>query len=291
MAKKKIYAVKKGRKTGIFYDWDSCREQIFQFKGAIYQSFSSEEEANDYLNDVFEKPENPEKFYAIRKGRQTGIFYHWPECLSHVSGFKNAQYASFKTLDAAENYLKNGPSENAEAAQTLKEVMALTSRLSKDPNLCVVYVDGSNNPTDKDGNKPTTGVSFYAYGLVHVKNDEIVHEEGGSSHHEHASDLQNVAGELLGAMKAVLFAMNVVKTKHLVLFFDYAGIELWVTEAWSSKNPMVLKYIEFMQAASQKLNIEFIKVDGHSKNKYNDRADDMARLALGLTPRKVRYDA
>lgn len=290
MAKKKIYAVKKGRKTGIFYDWDSCKEQIYQFKGALYQSFATEDAAQDYLNDVFEKPANPEKFYAIRKGRQTGIFYHWAECLTHVSGFKNAQYASFKTLKDAEHYLENGPSENAEAAQTREEVLALTSHLSKDPDQCVVYVDGSNNPTDKDGNTPIKGKSFYSYGLVHVKNDEIVHEENGASQHEHASDMQNVAGELLGAMKAVLYAKNVVKTQHLVLFFDYAGIELWVTKAWSSKNPMVLKYIEFMQAALQTMHIEFIKVDGHSKILYNDRADDLARLALGLTPRKVRYN-
>ncbi|SFL60545.1 ribonuclease H1 domain-containing protein [Pelosinus propionicus] len=46
---KKVYAVRKGRKNGLFYTWPQCQEQIKGFSGAEYKSFKTEEEANAYL--------------------------------------------------------------------------------------------------------------------------------------------------------------------------------------------------------------------------------------------------
>lgn len=51
MAKKKIYAVKVGRKPGIYLSWEECEEQIKGFSGQKYKSFSSEKDAIDYLRD------------------------------------------------------------------------------------------------------------------------------------------------------------------------------------------------------------------------------------------------
>lgn len=39
------------------------------------------------------------KYYAIKKGRQTGIFTSWDETKSLVSGFNGAIYKSFKTKE------------------------------------------------------------------------------------------------------------------------------------------------------------------------------------------------
>jgi ribonuclease H-related protein len=49
VAKKKVYAVRKGRKTGLFNTWDECKEQISGFSGAEYKSFSTQDEAIEYL--------------------------------------------------------------------------------------------------------------------------------------------------------------------------------------------------------------------------------------------------
>lgn len=45
----KIYAVRKGRKTGLFYSWDECKLSTTGFSGAEFKSFKSTEEANAYL--------------------------------------------------------------------------------------------------------------------------------------------------------------------------------------------------------------------------------------------------
>ncbi|WP_286149303.1 RNase H1/viroplasmin domain-containing protein, partial [Thomasclavelia cocleata] len=35
----KFYAVKIGRKPGIYLTWDECKQQVDKFKGAVYKSF------------------------------------------------------------------------------------------------------------------------------------------------------------------------------------------------------------------------------------------------------------
>ena len=49
MAKKKYYVVWKGRKTGIFGNWNDCREAVHGFDGARYKSFDTYEEAQKAL--------------------------------------------------------------------------------------------------------------------------------------------------------------------------------------------------------------------------------------------------
>ena len=53
MAKKKIYAVRKGKTTGIFYSWDECSASVNGYPGAEYKSFTTKEEANSYLGNSF----------------------------------------------------------------------------------------------------------------------------------------------------------------------------------------------------------------------------------------------
>lgn len=50
LAKKKYYAVKIGRSTGIFDTWEKCKKQIEGYSGAIYKSFSNYEDAEKFLN-------------------------------------------------------------------------------------------------------------------------------------------------------------------------------------------------------------------------------------------------
>lgn len=48
---KKVYAVKKGRKTGIFNTWSECKENVDGFSGAIYKSFTNICDAKKFMND------------------------------------------------------------------------------------------------------------------------------------------------------------------------------------------------------------------------------------------------
>lgn len=50
------------------------------------------------------------KFYAVRKGRKTGIFTSWPEAQAQVIHFSGCQFKSFTSKPEAESYLSEGAS-------------------------------------------------------------------------------------------------------------------------------------------------------------------------------------
>ncbi|MBR3376897.1 MAG: ribonuclease HII [Mogibacterium sp.] len=60
---KKVYAVRKGRTTGIFMNWDDCKAQVDGFAGAKYKSFADPAEAMAYLG-LAESPEGEDQFPA-----------------------------------------------------------------------------------------------------------------------------------------------------------------------------------------------------------------------------------
>ena len=45
-------------------------------------------------------------FYAVRRGRSTGIFTSWPQCRAQVSGFPHNEYKGFHTQEEALIYLQ-----------------------------------------------------------------------------------------------------------------------------------------------------------------------------------------
>ena len=47
MAKKKIYAVRKGHKTGLFYTWDECKKAVYGYSGAEYEPKEEVASADD----------------------------------------------------------------------------------------------------------------------------------------------------------------------------------------------------------------------------------------------------
>ena len=50
MAGKKVYAVRAGRKTGIFTTWAECKAQVDGFQGARFKGFTDPNEALQWLN-------------------------------------------------------------------------------------------------------------------------------------------------------------------------------------------------------------------------------------------------
>ena len=50
MAKKKIYAVRRGHKTGLFATWAECQKAVSGYSGAEFRGFTEKEEALAFLN-------------------------------------------------------------------------------------------------------------------------------------------------------------------------------------------------------------------------------------------------
>ncbi len=80
MAIKKVYAVAKGRKPGIYYNWPDAKSQVEGFNGAVYKGFTSIEEAESWLkNPGFTSSRPPQN--RISQG-QSGSSAHQKEIIT-----------------------------------------------------------------------------------------------------------------------------------------------------------------------------------------------------------------
>lgn len=70
----KYYAVVKGKKTGIFDNWDFCKKQIEGYSGAIYKGFSNYEDAYDFINGQTKNINNNEDSINIVEAYVDGSY-------------------------------------------------------------------------------------------------------------------------------------------------------------------------------------------------------------------------
>ena len=131
------------------------------------------------------------------------------------------------------------------------------------------YVDGSFNET----------LGRYAFGCVLITPEGEVIEKSGNGSRPETLAIRNVAGEMIGAMFAVRWGVN-HGYSGIDIYYDYEGIEKWATGAWKTKNELTKKYAAFMREQHQLIQIGFHKVKAHSGDKYNERADKLAKAAL-----------
>lgn len=123
MAAKKVYAVKKGHKTGIFQTWEECKAAVEGFSGAEYKGFSSLTEAEVYcFGKVMEVTQSME-------GAETdGAFAKHTEALSseqlvtYVDGSYEHSLLKYAfgcvfLLPNGSIYVENGSGTNAESAK------------------------------------------------------------------------------------------------------------------------------------------------------------------------------
>jgi ribonuclease HI len=196
-------------------------------------------------------------FYAVKSGRKTGIFESWEACKEQVSGYPKAEYKGFSTRREAKDYL-NG------------EVSVQSAQVKTKPQAdVVVYVDGSYDAERQ----------VYGYGCVILLESGEVQTFNGAGNNPESVELRNVTGEMLGAMRAVQYAIK-NKFRSIQICYDYYGIECWVTEKWKAKTDLTKKYADAMKSWGRIIDISFQKVAAHTNVKYNEMADQLAKDAV-----------
>lgn len=117
MAKKqKFYAVKKGFKTGIFLTWDECKNQTQGFKGALFKSFPTRNEAEAYLNDEQQAPLNEqtdERYYIYVDGSYFNGKYSWGMAIYQQGKLIDTFKGVGKSSDASQLHNVAGEIEGA----------------------------------------------------------------------------------------------------------------------------------------------------------------------------------
>ena len=139
-----------------------------------------------------------------------------------------------------------------------------------------IYVDGSfiNGAT--------------GYGVVILKDGKLMDELSGAVDASEVNDTRQVAGELI-AVKNALNWCREHSINEVSIYYDYLGIEKWATRQWKTNQPLTQEYARFVRESPVK--IHWHKVDSHTGNRWNDRADELAKKGAGsIQPARVETD-
>ncbi len=221
------------------------------------------------------------KVYAVRRGRQTGLFASWAECQKQVTGFPGARFKSFTDAQEAMKWLSGEETAPApkrtvhrkKAAKTAAPSPALRPDEEQD---YVIYTDGSclRNPDGPGG---------WAAVACEVATGEVTELSGGNP------STTNNRMELLAAIKALEFAPAGTKG---ALYTDSKylknGITKWVA-AWKRRG---WKKADGQPVLNQSYWIELDKlyaahdvtfhwVKGHVGVALNERCDQLAKAEAG----------
>lgn len=216
-----------------------------------------------------------DKYYAVKEGASRGIFRTWEECKASVSGYSGAVYKSFKTEAEALAYLGQ---MSFEAVEKLppdnhleeKSSQGAAEEVLRDGDCVKIYVDGSYNSVTGE----------FSYGMV-VLSEAGEEKYKGKFDDKELASMRNVAGEIKGAEAAMQYALD-HQIPAITIYHDYEGIARWCLGEWKTNKEGTKAYKAFYDKASRQVEISFEKVTGHSNDKYNDMADELAKEALGI---------
>jgi len=174
---------------------------------------------------------------------------NWEACRIEVTGKSSVKFKGFKSKDDAHQWVENL------SRNTMHEL---------ETDGIAIYIDGSFTPKCKKA----------GWAWVAVKSGVMLKEEYGVTSNDALS--RNIDGELEASIMAIQWAVK--HKQEVVIRYDYSGIEMWATGSWKVKSVIAQAYVREITPLSSL--VRFDKVKGHSGNKWNDRADELAKKGI-----------
>lgn len=114
------------------------------------------------------------------------------------------------------------------------------------------------------------------FGAVILLNGEIVAEFSGMVTEPTYQHARQVSGELMAVGKVIQWciANNI---QEIAIYYDYEGIEHWVTGKWKAKQVLTQRYSDYVRKSNVK--IQWKKVAAHTGVYWNEYVDVLAKNA------------
>jgi ribonuclease H-related protein len=203
------------------------------------------------------------KYYAVKVGRNSGIFNTWAECSSQVSGFSGAVFKSFSSLQDAQEFL-GAPKK-------------LTNARKLD-----VYTDGSH----KNG---LLGIGAWCEyeGHEHQLAIRLTKEFLLDGYGADIANCSNVTAEFIAVVeviKRVKRAKWAIGVNVLNICSDYIGPEKWLSGEWKINNAEIKKIYNTAKESMKEMafELEFHHIPGHTNSPGNTKADSLASCVMGI---------
>ena len=208
------------------------------------------------------------KFYAVKRGRKTGLFTVWAECAAQVKGFQGAVYKGFMTEEEARAWL-GGADARTEQPRAAAE-MAVPSAPDAD---YIIHTDGSclRNPG---------GAGGWAAVIETAATGAVEEKSGGDP--ETTNNRMELTAALM-ALTAVPEGARVAlytDSQYLKNAFTKFWLPAWKKRGWKKADgEPVLNQDLWVQldAAFAARQVQFHWVKGHAGNPRNERCDALAR--------------
>ncbi len=155
------------------------------------------------------------KFYVVWAGHSPGIYDSWEECKAQVTGFPDARYKSFSSLEEATDAYRGDPSEHMELLRAIASHRPMAVNYEAIPEIIVdsIAVDAAcaKNP------------GLMEYQGVNVRTGEKIFKVGP------LDDGTNNVGEFL----AIVHALALLKKQgdgHTPIYSDSRTAQAWVRD-------------------------------------------------------------
>uniref|UniRef100_UPI00358F0464 ribonuclease H1-like n=1 Tax=Myxine glutinosa TaxID=7769 RepID=UPI00358F0464 len=253
-----LYAVRLGRRPGVYVSWEECRLQVEGFPGAVYKKFSSKSDADTFIESTSMTDET-----RVLKDPNNLRLPHQTE-----------EEADVETTSGSER----GPGLGEETAACKDD------DLSELPffhvgGVPVVYTDGCCSYNGKDEARGGVGVFW---GPEHPLNlSERL--EGRQT---------NQRAEIVAACRAVEQAHKLGMSKLVVCTDSMhtvqgmgSWVDLWKAHGWrQSHGRLVVNKDDFqrLDELCQGVHVTWVHVQGHSGQRGNVEADHLAKRGAAV---------
>ncbi len=208
------------------------------------------------------------KYYAVARGRKTGIFATWfgPKGAEiQIRGVKGARFKGFLTVEEAKAWLKEFKTEGT---NTAKQSTLPKKAVPKNKDI-VIYTDGGciNNPGPG------------GYGVVIIEKSKRKELSGG---------FRLTTNNRMELMACIIGLSDIANKSEITLYSDSQYVVNGIAKGWA-KNWRSKGWIKSNGQAAvnpdlrEKLlnlcnfhNVQFIWVKGHAGNEGNERCDALA---------------
>lgn len=239
---------------------------------------------------ILRMPKQTQSFYAVRHGREPGVYRSWAACKAQVQGFPSAIYKKFPTHEEAEAFIKDksglkraaaASHEKSNTRQTISEQRVTTattkSVLDDSPTdgRHIVYTDGASSGNGYHGAKA-------GYGVFWGDNDP--RNQGGPLPGDRQTNQRAELYAMIRAIEQDIKGENVLEirtdSQYSINCVD-TWSKSWIKNGWKSSKGTPVENADLVKQLlalrkSRPGKIEFVYVPGHRGVYGNEKADQLA---------------
>ncbi|NWU89271.1 RNH1 Ribonuclease, partial [Upupa epops] len=266
-----FYAVRKGRRTGVYRTWAECQEQVNKFPSARFKKFATEKDAWAFVRAGL-----PGQQQQQQQPEPAGV--HDSPAVTQEGGSREEEPEPLCCSACKRPYEQSTSEEHAvkrvKHGKAFSEPLVSEDKFSYMGDFAVVYTDGCCSGNGR--NRARAGIGVY-WGPGHPLNTS-----------ERLPGRQtNQRAEIHVPCKAIEQAKS-QNIKKLIIYTDskFTGngitswVDNWKTNGWrTSSGGSVINKEDFerLDRLSKDIEIQWMHIPGHAGFQGNEEADRLAR--------------